>query len=178
MILRQIKFGLARGVGIGLDCAKIGRDMRALICIPLLVACSLPNIQPLQGGFWGKAAKPAVEQPITPLDSGLIRTQTLAPLSQTPQTKPPTLPQAVIPTPTSPEETACRVKGGQWGKAGKLAAMTCYISSKDAGKFCSKQSDCSSQCLARSKTCAPIWPIFGCSQVLQNDGSLVTLCID
>lgn len=159
--------------------------MRRLIFLPLLalVACSLPNLQPIKGGFWGKTAKPAVEQPVTAINSGVIKTQTLAPLGQpTPQTDAPLPPQKTAPKttpiPTSPEEAACRAKGGQWGRVGSLAAMTCYIPSKDAGKSCSRQSDCSSQCLARSRTCAPIWPIFGCSDVLQNDGTLVKLCID
>jgi hypothetical protein len=160
--------------------------MRRLIFIPLLflVACSLPNMADLKSGFGGKTTKPTAEQPSTAINTGVIQTQTLAPLGQTvapltaakPNTSP-ALPKAT-PIPSSPEEVACRAKGGQWGKAGKLAAMTCYVPSKDAGKSCSRQSDCTSQCLARSRTCAPIWPIFGCSDVLQNDGSLVKLCID
>lgn len=166
--------------------------MRRLIFIPLLllVACSLPNFAGLKMGFGTKTTKPVAEQPQQAIPSGVIETKTLAPLGQTvpvtpkaatnpaPLKYPPkTQPNATL-VPISPEQTACLAKGGQWGKAGKLAAMTCYIPSKDAGKSCSKQSDCSSQCLARSKTCAPIWPIFGCSEILQNDGSLVTLCID
>lgn len=167
---------------------RLGQDMQRLVFIPLLllVACTLPNIHPFKGGFLGKPAKPETEHLATPINSGVIQTQTLAPMSQSPMvvtpitTNAPTNPvqPKATPIPTSPEEVACRAKGGNWGKAGKLAAMTCYIPAKDAGRSCYKQSDCSNQCLARSKTCAPIWPIFGCSEVLQNDGSLVTLCID
>ncbi len=80
--------------------------------------------------------------------------------------------------PSSPEEAACRKLRGTWGAVGKSGAKTCFHPSKDAGKSCSKQSDCSSQCLARSKTCAPFWPIFGCTEILQKDGSQVKLCLD
>jgi len=146
--------------------------MLRLMFIPLLVACSLPNFSAPKGGL---AAKSANEQPEVATDNGVI--QTLAPIGQTP---PPTPKETPIPNsaPISAEQMTCRAKGGEWGKAGNLAAMTCYMPSKDAGKSCSKQRDCSSQCLARSKTCAPIWPMFGCNEVLQNDGSLVTLCIN
>lgn len=157
--------------------------MRRLLFIPLLLlaACSLPDIPLLKGGLWGKTAQVSAEQPATAISGNVAKTP--MPIEQTPPTKVvprPAIPAAPIASqaPISPEEVACRAKGGQWGKAGKLAAMTCYIPSKDAGKSCTKQSDCSSQCLARSKTCAPIWPIFGCSDVLQNDGALVKLCID
>lgn len=157
--------------------------MRRLLLIPLLLlaACSLPDIPLMKGGLWGKSAQVSAEQPAAADIGGAIKTP--APIGQTAPTK--VVPRPAIPAapnasqvPISPEEAACRAKGGQWAKAGKLAAMTCYIPSKDAGKSCTKQSDCSSQCLARSKTCAPIWPIFGCSEVLQNDGALVKLCID
>ena len=32
--------------------------------------------------------------------------------------------------------------------------------------------------LARSGTCAPITPMFGCNDILQDDGREVTLCLD
>jgi hypothetical protein len=33
-------------------------------------------------------------------------------------------------------------------------------------------------CLARSGTCAPIMPLFGCNEVLDKQGRRVTLCIE
>lgn len=171
---------------------RIGYDMRRLVFLPLLVlmACTGPNGVALKGGFWGQAANPATldAKAATPLSAAVIQTQTLAPMGQPAptasapltanQSNPDPATVRATPMPLSPQEADCRAKGGRWGKAGKLVAMTCYIPAKDAGKSCSRQSDCSSQCLARSKTCAPIWPIFGCSDVLQNDGSMVKLCID
>lgn len=85
---------------------------------------------------------------------------------------------ATTPAPQSPEDAACVQDGGRWGKAGDTGAMACFYPMKDAGKTCSKESDCSSQCLARSRSCAPFWPMFGCTDVLQNDGAAVQLCLN
>lgn len=79
---------------------------------------------------------------------------------------------------TSPEEASCIAEGGRWGKAGTSSAMACFRPAKDAGKACNAQSDCTTQCLARSGSCAPFWPIFGCTEVIQNDGSVVQLCLE
>lgn len=80
--------------------------------------------------------------------------------------------------PVSPEERACLRQGGQWGVAGKSGARTCVRYTKDGGKMCTRQSQCEGVCLARSNTCAPVKPLFGCNDVLQDDGVAVTLCID
>ena len=79
---------------------------------------------------------------------------------------------------TSPEEASCIAEGGRWGKAGTSSAMACFRPANDAGKTCTAQSDCTTQCLARSGSCAPFWPIFGCTEVIQNDGSVVQLCLE
>ncbi|MDB5665024.1 MAG: hypothetical protein JWS11_1567 [Cypionkella sp.] len=78
----------------------------------------------------------------------------------------------------SPEELACAKKGGQWTVAGKAGGMSCVSMMRDAGKSCRRQSDCEGSCLARSNTCAPIAPLFGCNEILQDNGAMVTLCID
>ncbi len=77
-----------------------------------------------------------------------------------------------------PEELACVKKGGQWSVAGKAGGMSCVRMMRDAGKSCHKKSDCEGDCLARSNTCAPIAPLFGCNEILQENGAMVTLCID
>lgn len=77
-----------------------------------------------------------------------------------------------------PEELACVKKGGQWSVAGKAGGMSCVRMMHDAGKSCRKKSDCEGDCLARSNTCAPIAPLFGCNDILQDNGVMVTLCID
>ncbi|MDZ7906757.1 MAG: hypothetical protein U5N55_14045 [Cypionkella sp.] len=107
-------------------------------------------------------------------------TPTKTPAAITPSATTPnaTTPSAAPPKePSSPEEAACIKDNGRWGRAGKSSAMACFYPSKDAGKSCSKESDCTSQCLARSRSCAPFWPIFGCTEVIQNDGAVVKLCL-
>jgi hypothetical protein len=83
-----------------------------------------------------------------------------------------------VSAPISPEQAACTQSGGRWGNAGDTGAQTCFRPAADAGKACSVQSDCSTQCLARSRSCAPFWPIFGCTEVVQNNGAVVRLCLE
>lgn len=89
-----------------------------------------------------------------------------------------TPPPKADPADLTPEAVACRKKGGTWARAGKAAGKTCLQPTRDAGKSCRRQSDCEGLCLARSRSCAPIKPMFGCNAILQDDGREVTLCID
>lgn len=82
------------------------------------------------------------------------------------------------PPPESPEAAKCQKSGGLWATAGESGAKACVRRTKDAGKACTKQSQCEGLCLARSRTCAPITPMFGCNDILQADGREVTLCLD
>lgn len=79
--------------------------------------------------------------------------------------------------PSSPEEAACRKEGGSWSKVGK-GGRACLKATRDSGKSCSSGRDCEGLCLARSGTCAPLKPMFGCNEIFQDDGQKVTLCID
>ncbi|TXI00683.1 MAG: hypothetical protein E6Q73_08335 [Pseudorhodobacter sp.] len=78
----------------------------------------------------------------------------------------------------TPEQARCLKKGGVWATAGKSGAKACVKRTKDAGKSCTKQTQCEGFCLARSRSCAPITPMFGCTDILQADGREVTLCLD
>ncbi|PTQ72691.1 lipoprotein [Celeribacter persicus] len=76
-------------------------------------------------------------------------------------------------------KAACDARGGDFRAAGLGGFMTCFTTPKDAGKSCSKSTDCSSNmCLARSRTCAPITPLFGCNDLLDAEGRQVSLCVD
>ena len=112
-------------------------------------------------------AQPATSDPVKPA------TTKAEPAKTTPPT-PPTPP----PEPASPAEAKCLKSGGNWAGAGKTGAKVCVKLTKDAGKSCSKQSQCQGFCLARSRTCAPFTPMFGCNDILQDDGREVTLCLD
>ncbi|MEI6098902.1 MAG: hypothetical protein WCS20_11500, partial [Alphaproteobacteria bacterium] len=104
-----------------------------------------------------------------------------------PKAQPETQPQAVTPDPAvatepqapkSAEQVLCEKAKGQWVAAGKTGAFYCAKPTRDGGKQCRNQSQCQGQCLARSGTCSPITPLYGCNDVLQKDGRKVTLCID
>jgi hypothetical protein len=81
-------------------------------------------------------------------------------------------------TPKSEMQLACEKKGGRWYKVGKGDKRACVRQTKDAGKRCEKESQCESVCLARSGTCAPFKPMYGCNEILQDNGARVTLCLD
>ena len=80
--------------------------------------------------------------------------------------------------PKSPAQLLCEKSGGRWMVAGETGAYICVSPTRDGGKLCRKKSDCQGLCLARSGTCAPFSPLFGCNDVLEKDGRRVTLCID
>ena len=48
----------------------------------------------------------------------------------------------------------------------------------DGGKRCNRESQCDGVCLARSRTCSPFKPLFGCNEILQDNGARVTLCVE
>lgn len=87
-------------------------------------------------------------------------------------------PPEVTSIPISPQALECKSTGGIWGKVGNTVAYSCFRQTRDAGKSCRRETDCETECLARSRTCAPITPMIGCNPVLQADGREVTLCID
>lgn len=77
------------------------------------------------------------------------------------------------------QKAACEAKGGRFEKGGLGAFMVCYETPKDAGKRCTKSTDCSTgTCLARSQSCAPITPLFGCNEILDAEGRKFSLCTD
>lgn len=81
-------------------------------------------------------------------------------------------------TPKSERQLACEKKKGRWVKVGKGEARACVFQTKDSGKRCERESQCDSVCLARSGTCAPFKPMYGCNEILQDNGARVTLCLD
>jgi hypothetical protein len=80
--------------------------------------------------------------------------------------------------PKSDAQRACERKRGAWSKIGKGELRACVYTTRDGGKSCDQESDCEGQCLARSGSCSPIRPLFGCNEVLQDNRARVTLCIE
>jgi hypothetical protein len=80
--------------------------------------------------------------------------------------------------PKSDAERACEKKRGIWSKVGKGELRACVFMTRDSGKSCDRESDCEGVCLARSRSCSPVRPLFGCNDILQDNGSRATLCIE
>ena len=59
-----------------------------------------------------------------------------------------------------------------------MAGPTCAKPTPDAGKACTKASDCSGACMAETMTCSEITPQFGCYEVVMEDGQKAGLCVD
>jgi hypothetical protein len=90
-----------------------------------------------------------------------------------------TPPEVVIdPAQQTPEALACTRKGGRWTKIGEGETRACVKITRDGGKHCGADRDCQGVCLARSQTCAPATPLFGCNEVLQDDGRRMNLCLE
>lgn len=81
-------------------------------------------------------------------------------------------------TPKSEQQLACEKKKGRWARVGKGEGRACVFQTRDSGKRCERESQCDSVCLARSGTCAPFKPMYGCNEILQDNGMRVTLCIE
>lgn len=81
-------------------------------------------------------------------------------------------------TPKSEMQLACEKKHGKWSGIGKGDARACVFQTRDAGKQCDRESQCDGVCLARSGTCSPYKPLYGCNDILQDNGARVTLCLD
>ncbi len=91
----------------------------------------------------------------------------------------PATPAATEPEPPkSAEQLLCEKAKGLWLSAGDTGANYCASLTRDGGKACHRKGDCQGQCLARSGTCAPITPLYGCNDILEKDGGEVTMCID
>jgi len=170
-----------------------------LLVLPLLAACQfalpgkgkdVPAANPITVGAVQvtsldapPAANPTAPPATTPAVPPQPAAQAAAPAAAaaTPGPDPAAMPAEAIEVPAvplSPEALACKAQGGFWGRVGDTAAYTCFRQTRDAGKSCRRQTDCETECLARSRTCAPITPLFGCNPVLQADGREVNLCID
>ena len=97
-------------------------------------------------------------------------------IAQTPVAVPPKPPAPVV-APISPDQAKCERSKGQWSEMPNSSGHLCVHQTRDSGKSCRKKGDCQGECLATSGTCSPIIPLVGCNEILQADGSQVTLCL-
>lgn len=71
----------------------------------------------------------------------------------------------------------CERAGGQLAPRGR-GIYACVRQTRDAGRACAAARDCEGLCLARSGTCAPLAPLFGCQEVFTLPGRRETLCTE
>ena len=83
-----------------------------------------------------------------------------------------------LPEVLNPQRAACEEEGGRWGKIPNRETFTCFRITRDANKSCSTARDCEGACLARSQTCAPQMPLFGCHDILSSSGFRQTQCLE
>ncbi|MFN4203421.1 MAG: hypothetical protein ACK4GM_10230 [Tabrizicola sp.] len=103
-----------------------------------------------------------------------------APVASTAEPAPAAQPEPVAPVAPlkSEAQVACEKQGGSWYKIGKGEKRACVRQTKDSGKRCERESQCEGVCLAKSGTCSPFKPMYGCNEILQDNGARVTLCLD
>ncbi|WP_414493338.1 hypothetical protein [Stenotrophomonas maltophilia] len=99
--------------------------------------------------------------------------------------------------PTTPEaaeayrearDVDCRAAGGTLQRLGRLQREQCVIPYADAGKACSRRSDCTGQCLAGGEVAAgstatgtcqrDVRQNFGCRQRIDEGKVQGTICVD
>ena len=86
--------------------------------------------------------------------------------------------ETISPDITARERFLCEERGGRFGERPLTGGFVCYERTRDANQQCSTANDCEGLCLARSRSCAPIKPFFGCHEVLTASGAQATLCLD
>jgi hypothetical protein len=76
------------------------------------------------------------------------------------------------------ERAACERAGGVFASAAAGRPLICVRPTRDAGRQCRTGADCQGACLARSNTCAPFVPLFGCHEVITGAGGRVVECFE
>ena len=76
------------------------------------------------------------------------------------------------------ERTKCEESGGRFGDGPGGSTHVCFRTPKDAFQFCETGNDCEGLCLARSRTCAPQVPMFGCNEAIMDNGLRATICLE
>lgn len=171
------------------------RTLRLLALILPLAACqpSLPQggastavaASPVAGGAITTTTLDAAPVPASDAVAPPRATDAPPPRPETaraaapPAAEPAPIPAPVAtPAPKSAGQIACERKKGSWVRTGEGEVRACVFRTRDGGKRCDAKTDCAGECLARSGTCSPIQPLFGCNAVLTDSGAEVTLCID
>lgn len=154
----------------------------------LLLGACLPGVGPAVDAPQAEAIT------VTPLDN---------PQGVEPEAEAPPGPAAATPTPADPatesvrppagdgpepavgtrlpprladQAGVCAAQGGTLRPRGQGDLWTCVRSTRDAGRACRTGAECEGLCLARSGSCAPVEPLFGCHDALDRAGRPQTVC--
>jgi len=138
----------------------------ALIGLLLVVGCGAPPTGP--GEPVDQVEALSLSADATSAEPASAETVPVVPELPPPPPEPPLLVQ---------ERAACLRAGGQMMLRGG-GIHSCIQPTRDAGRACTSASDCQGLCLARSGTCAPYQPLFGCHEVFTVPGRRETLCVD
>ena len=153
------------------------RRVLTALCLTLaLAACQPSTPAPATGQ---PIAEQALPVPDTTPESAPTGSR---PATETPEPAPAAVePAAARPAPEPPmltqERRLCERSGGRL-IARSAGLYTCVRPTRDAGRTCDEASDCEGLCLARSATCAPFTPLYGCQEVFTLRGRRETLCTD
>lgn len=83
-----------------------------------------------------------------------------------------------VPSLLAVEQRACERSGGNWALTPSRNTFTCFRQTSDANRPCLSADACDGLCLARSRTCAPVTPLFGCHEILTSEGVRQTRCLE
>lgn len=72
----------------------------------------------------------------------------------------------------------CLAQGGRVGFGGLVPDEVCFRPTRDAGKACTRASDCEGLCLADTRSCSAEGPMFGCFSFLDENGQAQDICVD
>lgn len=88
-------------------------------------------------------------------------------------------PGANTPDALAAARAACEAAGGEFtSPPGGGNVEVCVRTPADANTPCATANDCEGACLARSRTCSPVLPLFGCNEVLLSNGIEATVCVN
>lgn len=159
------------------------RVICAVLALGLLASCGQREGGFGGGGFklFGQSENPAAATEEPP-DSG----------PPGPEVEAEPAPEAAAATPPAPrnvdidpantdaldsDRVICEAKGGRWSRASG-SSYACVYPTSDANNACTSPSQCEGYCLARSGTCAPVKPLFGCHDVVAASGGMQTVCVN
>lgn len=129
-----------------------------VLVVGLLAGCRI-------AGPGGDATAPA---------GNVITEQTLPPQAEAPLSEVQPEPEPAF---LAEQRRLCERGGGQLSARGR-GVVACVRRTSDDGQRCQAAADCEGLCLARSGSCAPISPLFGCQEVFTARGLRETLCTE